>query len=584
MITDQFHPLDEVTLFGHTIHGLVRRDKTPQADAVVVVDGVEFPVPANYRFGLGNGAVLQIVRHPGAGPVALPPETLASERAAGRVWQNYALLDYGRALFGSPLNGWIHIDSLGQRWLIRPGQLFDAFPNRPYQLTLDCRPFGYLNGAPMDAVSIDVTCADIEQGGGNQPVSVSMTTINSTGSRCLLHLSRGGYCSGFLEISISDAAGVLAASLTVLRSLEDVRGTWHTTEPDAPNLAVLFESRALCPVVTLTGDVVGGPLTPWFPEGGGTVTLSVTGYEERDDVPYGAGWGYARYTRGSVTVTSGRTGRLIDLVFDDADELVEITFDTEYRYNGDMPGWQGTASGSMTNSGDNESINARPWTVSVTPQLSATRTISERYEQTLTLLRNGVAQVSITSSRHYNAVHSATLPVPDADDLPWFAGVGLEGGADWLGVAWGPWDPGHDHETRVYFPIALEPGASVRSDPLYAELGGPWGETTSTPITTNGRGDPALTTFPLGTIERDADRLDMTFESASYQVSGGGNTGVSLLEVRTSPVLRRREIALLFAHAAVMERGDDHGLSVAYNPVDHTVVESDDPGITVFFV
>lgn len=581
MIADQFHPLDDLALFGHTVHGLVR---TNVSTTSLVVDGVEFPLSAHYSTGLaGDPGVLQVVKHPDAGPLDLPEEVLAAERALGRVWQNYALLQRNGMIFGGSIGGWVHIDGLGRRWAIRPGPLVAAAPDAPYALTLECVPFGYLDGAPMEAVSLPVSCSDLEQLTAGSRV-VAFETINSTGSRCILRLTQSGLTlpSGFLEITLSDSGGTLSAVMSVLKSQADVRGTWTTSHPGIASPAELYVTRAICPTATLTGHVIDGGV-PHFPVGGGTVNLSITGFEVREDVLSPWIGLYARYQEGEVTVSSGRTGRVLALAFDEADVLVETTYDTTYEYTGSMPAWTGTAVGEMSNSGDGDFINHTPWTIITAPALNVSRTLGESITQTLTLRRNGIEAVGLTNTKSYSVAHAAGLSPGEPGDLWWWASVGLEGGEVVQGVALAPYVPGSD---VVAIPTLMAPGLSEVTTALLSEKGGPWPESTSAPLDTTGRGDPELAgEVPVGTTERDADTLQMGFGPVSYLV-GGHYAGVRLRE--SGPVSGAtlvREIALLYPHAELLARGVVNDLlSMAYHPVEHIIETSTDPALDILFV
>jgi hypothetical protein len=574
MIDSSLHPLDEVVLFGHTVHGLIKGNVSGN---VLVVDGEEFPVPADYLLGLaGDPGVVQVVRHPEAGPVPLAEDVLAAERAEGRVWQNYAMVQRNGMLFGRGIGGWIHIDSLGRRWVIRPGSMPAAVPGAPYTLTLDCRPFGYFDEAPMEAVSLPVTCPDVQLLTPG-PRFVTIETANSVGSRCILKLSTSSELpSGFLEISMSDDEGELAATLTVLRSHEAVRGTWNSSHPEGTVIGDLFPTYALCPTISLAGAVESEGV-PYFPEGGGTVTLTVTGVEEVESFRTTGFAAYATYRKGVVEASCGRVGRIVAMSFDEADVLIETTYDTAYSYSGSMPGWSGSAVGSMSNYGEGEFINATAWDVAVTPAVSASRVISESVSQTLTVRRAGSAAVLITNTKSYSAPHNMGLDPLASGDWGWayiggfndIAGVGARG-------------------TGVTFPKLANPTASVVATTATAEKGGPWpAEWTTAPTSTTGVGNPEYTSdLPLNDPERDADNLEMAFGPVDYLLnrSAGGGTAVWESEPGVGVALVR-EIALLFPHAELLARGEEGaGLNVAYHPVDHVIEVSPEPTIDVIFV
>ncbi|WP_339521722.1 hypothetical protein [Pseudomonas sp. EA_35y_Pfl2_R111] len=562
MISDQFHPLDELGLFGHTIHGLVTGSIV---SAFVEVDGVQFPLPADYEVAEGT---LQIVRHPDAGPVALSPEVLAAERVAGRVWQNFALVKEGAgwlSIFGKRVHGWIFIDSLGQRWLARPLSLPNAVSGSPYSFTLRMVPFGYLDGAPMEPVELELTCPDIAQvTGGNR--FVRLITANSTGTRGVLQLvpttPGNALPSGFLEITISDVGGVPSAALSVLLSQEGARGEWDTTHPTTTSPASLFTYHNLLVAAELAGAVYPeGPDIPYFPDGGGTATVTVTGLVE---TPVGAGLDI--YAKGNVSISCGRTGRVLTMAFDDTDTLVPLTFDTRYDYAASVPEWSGEAGGVITSSGDDVHINEYPWTVVDAPSVEVSRTMSESVESTITVRRGGVEAFHVTNRRSYSASLTAELE-PYAGAWGWAAGyIGRWAGAGMFAFA-----------ERVDTSAATSPAGAT------AEKGGPWPETTAT-IPDNVLGNGAVTylsSFPLGTTERDADVLDFAFtvayrfefdvERATLDELADGGTVV-------------REIGLVFPHAELLARGLDRTRAVAYDPISHAVSVADEVGQLISYV
>lgn len=564
MITDQFHPLDELGLFGHTIHGLVTGSIN---QAFVEVDGVNHPLPNGYRVG---GGTRQIVRHPAAGPVELDPETLAAERAQGRVWQNYALIKaepLGDIIFGQRVEGWIFIDSIGQRWLARVLSLPDAVPGSPYSFTLRLTPFGYLDGAPMEPVELTLTCPDIQQAPGSAR-SVGMITANSTGSRAILQLvpaSPGNALpSGFLEITLSDDDGVPSGVLSVLLSQEEARGEWDTTHPTTTSPTSLFTYHNLLVAAELAGAVYPeGPDIPYFPDGGGTATVTVTGLVE---VPVGSGLDI--YAKGDVSISCGRTGRVLTMAFDDTDTLVPLTFDTRYDYTASVPGWEGDASGVITSSGDDVHINEYPWTVVDAPAVEVSRTLSEAVESTIIVRRGGVEAFQVTNRRSYSATVTAELE-PYAGSWAWAAGyIGR-----WLGAG--------------MFAFAERVDTSAASSPAdaTAEKGGPWPETTATtPDTVFGNGAVSyLSGFPLGATERDADVLDFAFTVAYRFEHGVERVRFDELAGSGSGTVAR-EIGLVFPHAELLARGLDRSRGVAYDPISHAVTVADEVGQLISYV
>lgn len=550
------HPADEVTLFGHTAHGLV---KGTISNLRCVVDGVEYPLPSDYE--LPGPATLQIVQHPAAGPVALSPEVLAAERAEGRVWQNYALIKGDSFyLYGQALGGYIHIDSLGRRWAVVIGNPPAATPGAPYSLTLDCRPFGYLDGAPegMEPVELTATCADIQQiGSGERWVYQCMA--DSTGSRIILMLvpktPSDALPSGFLQIQISDTAGELAATLSVLRSQEAVRGEWSNTHEAVDDPYTLLDDHSYLPGGPLTGaDYPAGPETPYFPAGGGTITHTVdTVYS----VPAEGGVDHAFV--GSIEASCGRTGRVLALAFDEADVLVEYTVDTTIDYTASLPEYTGTVAGTLTAYGDGIPAQAAgSWSGSVAGSIS--RTVSESLTKRLTLRRNGSAVYTIVDEASYSATLTSALP-----SAAW-----------WRPVLNGLWHSVDDHITYATSSNGSSfPLWRTESKPASYSHGGNWPESWTAPVAVSESGILALNQFPWGDdgTGSSADQLYMAFSPYAYRVWVDMESATLCERRGTAPSAHWNGVRA-YAHATVtledMYYSSGGGRRIAYHPVEHT--------------
>lgn len=584
MIQDQFHPLDEIGAWGCTAHGLVRFDLT--AGQRLFIDDVPWPLPGLIS---ASPRVLQVVRQPGIAPVPLSAEVLAAEREKGRVWQNYALLLSDFFMFGHPLGGWIYFASDGKRWLIRPGSLPNARAGQPYSLTLQCRPFGYLDEASTEPpVSLPISLADIGQEGTGSRF-VSFETISSDGGRAILRLFPvgGGLPTGFLEVRVSDVGGVPVASLLLLKSQAAVRGQWATSHPGISTPVSLLEYRAMYPRSVLVGAVYPlGPALPMFPIGGGNVTLAVTDVVDVDSsltAGFNAGGTYAR---ANLDITSGRAGRLLALQFDDEDQLCEFTYDTQYEYTLRLPAWSTTHAGQLTTSGaSSESqwvgVNQHPWAEAVPVQATAQRSVSERIASTLIIRRNGDQLMSLQNEKSYSAQHTATLPPPGGTSWCW-SRVEVGTGGNITGVGRRGADGG------ITLPFLIQIGGADTPVNATAVKGGPWPVTTSTgpAVSVNG-GSPAYASeMPVGSTQRDADRIDMALGSIGYLTAQGPGFGVQFFETEPAGTgLIRRELALLFPHAAVLARGELPAVTgAAYHPVTHELVTDGIGGIPETFI
>jgi hypothetical protein len=582
MIQDQFHPLDEIGVWGCAAHGLVRFE--PTQGLRLFIDDVPWPFSGNL---LGSLKPLQIVRKPGIEPVPLTPEVISAERAKGRAWQNYSLLLSDYFLFGQPIGGWIYFASDGRRWVIRPGSLVNARAGQPYSLTLNCRPFGYLDeAATAPAVVLPISLADIGQEGTGFRF-VMLETINSTGSRAILRLFPvgGGLPTGFMEIAVSDVGGVPVASLQLLHSQAAVRGEWETTHPGITTPLSLLEYRAMYPRSELTGAVYPlGPDLPMFPLGGGTVTLTVAGV---DDVSSSRTSGFnagGTYARGDINITSGRTGRLMALEFDDADTLCEFTYDTRYQYALALPAWTTSHAGALTTSGTSTSsnwvgVNSAAWTEVTGVLATAQRTISESISSTLTIRRNGVEVTSLENVKSYTAAHHATLPSPGGSSWAW-SRVG--GSNDITGVGRRLDDGG------ITLPFLIQVVGADTPVTATANKGGPWPQTwvTAPASSFNGGGPAYASEVPVGTAQRDADQIDLQFAPVSYFAGSLASGGVRIEERETQAgAVLARELALLFPHAQLLARGVlPEGSPAAYHPVTHELVTDEVGGIPVTFI
>jgi len=554
MITDHLHPLDDVTLFGHCIHGLVSGSIN---EAFVEVDGVQFPIPSTQTYLVGSGT-LQIVRHPDAGPVALSPEVLAAEREQGRVWQNFTYVkqgSMGALIYGQQINGWIFIDSLGRRWLARVLSYPLATPGSPYSITVRLNPFGYLDGAPedMEQIELSLTCADIQQAGSVQRVPRE-GMANSTGSQRLLQLvpisPSNALPSGYLQINLTDTDGVPNGTLTVLRGQEQMRGDWDTNAAGVTSASQLFTAHNLLVAAEISPDI------DQFPPGGASATVTVTGVQEISDnlSPLD------QYRKGSPNVSCGRTGRILTLAFDDSDELVPITFDTRYEYSGSYPDWAGSASGTLTSSGDDQNLNYQGWTAVVEPSATVSRTVSESVESTLIVKRGGIEVCRVENRSSYSASLAATL-------------AAYSGSWGYAGGSIGRWS----EPNALVFAERVNTSAASAATGATDEKGGPWPATTpAEPSTISGPSfGHLLAGFPLGTEQRDADVLNFAF-TVSYRLNAGYEDTV-FQEITGGPTTLIREVARVYPHAELLAREFDTR-PVAYDPIGHVATVAPENG------
>lgn len=581
MIDSHEHPLDEITEFGYTAHGLVRFDSFFFHRRFV--DGVPWPVP-----GLAPNSSqwpLQIVRKPGIEPVPLTTEQLADERAAGRVWQNYALLLSDWQLFGQTIGGWIYWAADGTPWVIQPGVMPTPQAGQPYSLTLSAQPFGFMDEAPAEPVELPLTLADIGQA-GSALRTVQFETISSDGSRAIMRLGPvgGGLPTGYLEITVSEVDGALSAVLTVLRTQVQVRGEWATTHPGISSAAELLVERATFPQASISGHADLGDGVPIFPIGGGVVTVSLAGLVEVDAARTSGFADYATYKQGTAEVVSGRTDRLISLQFDDADALCEFCYDTEYRYSASFPSPTGSATGQLSAYAVSE-VAARvpvigyPMDVDVPVTAEVSRTISERIDRTVRLTRNGTTVAQAASYKSYSRGH--TLPLtPAIGGRPWcYSRVGGSNDIDGFGEVL--------EGGSFTQPYLISAGPESFATTATANLGGPWPRAwVVAPTSTTGRGLPQYAAeVPVGSNQPDADTLQLSFApitySAARQVAG---TALAEREV-VGGVTEIREICLAYPHAQALARGVvAAGQGAAYHPLTRELVTDSDGGTPFTFI
>lgn len=181
---------------------------------------------------------------PGLPDVSRTPDELAADAVAGREWRNEALLSGGRfQLYGKQLDGWIYIDTAGDRWLVTCSTFNESalYPfNAAFNATLVLSRFGDF-GAAAETYSYPISLSDWQQTGavffsesGGSPSTVTsgrltVDAIKSDGSAAvvMVHLRRVLAPSvdpmvrwplGFLEINLSGPGSSATAAITVIRS------------------------------------------------------------------------------------------------------------------------------------------------------------------------------------------------------------------------------------------------------------------------------------------------------------------------------------------------------------------------------
>ncbi|MDN4149826.1 hypothetical protein QYE80_32965, partial [Pseudomonas tohonis] len=252
MIESHFHPLDEIERFGFTAHGLVNGAVT--ASRHLLVGSTNHPLPYVWPFNTGTSVEFydtHLLKVPGVPPVVLPLEEYLAERAAGRTWQHYAVLSEDRCmLFGTPLQGWVCIDPAGNRWIVRTEPQANTGSIRadePLTMTIQIRPFGYLDEAVVPWHSLTVTLDDLGQVGDGLPYPPSgslldpndmilrLGSVASHGRSAVLEIHgtvslvnnwtrRRIMPAGFLLLELSGNGPSFTPTLTVMRTRAETLG------------------------------------------------------------------------------------------------------------------------------------------------------------------------------------------------------------------------------------------------------------------------------------------------------------------------------------------------------------------------
>lgn len=397
MIETQLTIGDEIERFGNTAHGLVLE---PYGSPRLRLGGLDFPLPYTWNWQAGDAGRepfdVHLLRVPGVSPVDILPEEAAAEALQGRTWQNYALLsETVLTLMGKPLRGWVCIDELGNRWLIRAdpgpfGSIIDA--GAPLTMDVTARPFGYLNEVPVPPFSKSVSLADIGQSSGEAPPGANdgslqlwVCSVSSDGRRMVLEL-RGVQSlsvpetsrintapAGFLQLELSGPGPDFDLSLTVLRTRLQCLGTSEVQRSQVKGLQqyITFET-------TSTPRTVNGvPGADYI-----CTAVGISGTEQSAALPYaGSGW-----------VGEKRKSRIMALVFDEADTLVELGYEANWRVDFSYPEFVGTISGAISGwMADSVNLTQSNLTNTVAGEYS--RTSTEDLYGEVALLRDGVEVV-----------------------------------------------------------------------------------------------------------------------------------------------------------------------------------------------
>lgn len=361
------HPLDEISAFGCTVHGLVVSQRR--------VGQTWWPLPSGYFDSLRviperhveDFGDTHLLRVPGQPELDWPAEVLEAEAAAGRVWQNYALLSgMGPGLFGRALKGWVYIDDQGLRWLIRPADFYPSpwgdslLQGGAANLAFTVRPFGELGVETAEPWMVSTTLADIGQANppgigsfagtpqGGTTLYMRVASISSTGRQMIIGLypsityinDRRDLPYGFLLLSVTGSGQSIAVTLEVLRTRAQTLGAFSSNDGGSIVPTVLEPSFD----VTVTDLQLDGAGQVIHAE----ADIIVSGYSliPAGSRPPGSGTHELIVNLGNASSERQVNGRIVALLFDDMDGMVEFTAEWEYQVQRDYDLVSATFAGS----------------------------------------------------------------------------------------------------------------------------------------------------------------------------------------------------------------------------------------------
>lgn len=355
MIETSFSLGDEIVRFGNAHHGLALNPF--YGERLLRVGGQDFPFPFEWQWSAAESPEyfdVHLLRVPGMPEVDISPEEIAAEAAEGRTWQNWALLSTSHlALLGKPLMGWVCIDSAGNRWLIKtdPGFFYgDISASAPLTLQVSATPFGYLDEKPVDPFVQPVTLADIGQSAGEGPptagtadaLQLLVCSISSDGRRVIIEvrgrrsfaiaqtLRSNSAPAGFLLLELSGPGPAFVLTLSVLKTRLECLGDYeeHSAPPPGSIQAIKWET-------TSTPRTVGGVA-------GKDYICTAAAIEAKTSPDYGPPY------MGSGWAGWKRENRLVALVFDETDTIVELAYTAEFFAEYNFPEYTGELEGAVS--------------------------------------------------------------------------------------------------------------------------------------------------------------------------------------------------------------------------------------------
>lgn len=350
MIEAHFAPGDEVGLFACTLHGRLRLGSAPAilmgththeltppmypASLLERLGNAFSPytqsVPADVWWARFNTHLLQV---PGIGPLDMAPEELEAEQAAGRAWQNYALISGpNQVLFGHVLSGWVCIDPAGKRWAITPVgspalHFGTANISEALAIDLDVRPFGELDQPAALPVRVGAVLADIGQEdsaalSSDPLVRLVLMGISSNGRQVLIGIfpqvnypapgTDQQLPAGWLKLTLLGNGPDFDLQAEVLYSRADCMGS--TTQASTNTIKYYWLDFDLD--YSVSGE-----------SGHRTVVGTPTGdFEliEHATPPTTC------YYIGTESLVNTTIGRILNVAFDDSDQLIITSADIEF--------------------------------------------------------------------------------------------------------------------------------------------------------------------------------------------------------------------------------------------------------------
>lgn len=218
-----------------------------------------------------------LVQRPGVAAVTRSVDELAADILAGREWRNKSMLSGSRLqMYGQNLDGWIYIDSAGDRWLVKFTPALStislSFNVPELALTLSFTRFGAFGKDP-DATTRAAGLTNYGQGGAafagfpsgagsTETITTGLIAIDgiySDGSKVALVICRfrPGYIAagqgedvcyrhplGWVEVAISGPGSSPTITTTILKTREE---TLQVIEETDVFTTSLYSAPALAP-------------------------------------------------------------------------------------------------------------------------------------------------------------------------------------------------------------------------------------------------------------------------------------------------------------------------------------------------